>query len=74
MKIIVNKFFILIAFLIGFVNAFAGPHPPPPNNGKKPPPPPGLPINDDLYIVLIIALIFGIYVIYKYQLRTKVTL
>jgi hypothetical protein len=27
-----------------------------------------------LYIVLIIALIFGIYVIYKYQLRTKVTL
>jgi hypothetical protein len=56
--------------LIGISNAFAGPHPPPPN-GKKPPPPPGLPIDENLFIVLILAVLFGIYIIYKYQLKTK---
>jgi hypothetical protein len=71
MKAITNIFFVLIIHLLNFSSSFAGQHPPPPNNGKKPPPPPGLPIDKDLYLVLTIAVLFGIYIIYKHQLKTK---
>ena len=70
MKIITNKLFIITICLFGIFNTFAAPHPPPPN-GKKPPPPPGLPIDDNLFILLIIAVLFGIYIIYKHQLKAK---
>jgi hypothetical protein len=71
MKIIINKSLIIMMYLLGIFNIFAAPHPPPPQNGKKPPPPPGLPIDETLFILLIIATIFGLYVIYKYQLKAK---
>jgi len=70
MKIIINKLFIIMVYLLGISNAFSAPHPPPPN-GKKPPPPPGLPIDDNLFILLILAALFGIYIIYKYQQKAK---
>lgn len=70
MRIIVKKFFIIIIFLLGALNAFAGPNPPAPG-AKKPPPPPGLPIDDGVYLVFILALLYGIYIIYNYQLKTK---
>jgi hypothetical protein len=58
-------------YLFGIFNTFAAPHPPPPN-GKKPPPPPGLPIDDNLFILLLVAILLGIYIIYKYhKLKTK---
>ena len=43
MKTIINKFFILIAYLLGIAGVFAAPNPPPPNgrNQGPPPPPPG---------------------------------
>lgn len=70
MKNITKKFFIIIIFLIGVLGAYAVPHPPNPG-GKKPPPPPGLPIDDSIYLVFILALLYGIYIIYNHQLKTK---
>lgn len=71
MKAISNFFLILTIFLLGVSSTYAGHHPPPPNNGKKPPPPPGLSIEVDVYLILILAIILGIYIIYKYQLKAK---
>lgn len=71
MKTIVTSFFIIVVCLLGVSDTFAAPHPPLPNNGKKPPPPPGLSIDDNLYVVFILALLFGIYIIYSYNLKTK---
>ncbi|WP_072989049.1 hypothetical protein [Flavobacterium segetis] len=42
------------------------PPPPPP-----PPPPPGLSIDQNIFILIIIALIFGIYLIYSKTLKIK---
>jgi hypothetical protein len=70
MKIIINKLFIIMLCLLGVSTAFAAPFPPPPT-GKKPPPPPGLPIDENLFILVLIAILFGIYIIYKYQSKTK---
>jgi hypothetical protein len=70
MKIIANKFFIIMIYLLGIVNTFAAPHPPPPN-GKRPPPPPGLPIDENILIVLFVALLLGIYIIYNHSIKIK---
>jgi hypothetical protein len=70
MKYIANKLLTTLTCLIGISNTFAKPNPPPPNF-KKPPPPPGLPIDENLYILLLIAVLFGIYIIYRHNLKTK---
>jgi hypothetical protein len=70
MRIIVKFFFIIIISFLGVTHAIAAPHPPNPG-GKKPPPPPGLPIDDGIYIVFILALLYGIYIIYNNKLKTK---
>lgn len=70
MKTIVYRFFVLIIALFGVMEAFAAPSPPAPG-AKKPPPPPGLPIDDNIVFLLIMAILFGIYIIRKYQLKTK---
>lgn len=72
MKIIANKFFINLICLLGVSVVFAGPTPPSPNH-KKPPPPPGLPIDGNLYIIVLLAILFGIYIIYRHNLKTKKT-
>lgn len=71
MKIIANKFFITTLFLLGRFVLFAGPSGPPPPAFKKPPPPPGLPIDDSVFLVLIFAVVFGIYSIYNHNIKTK---
>jgi hypothetical protein len=74
MKIVPNKFYLLIAFLFGTLCAIAGNGGPPVPNisgRKKPPPPPGLPIDEHIYTIIIIALLFGIYIIYSHRLKTK---
>lgn len=70
MRIIVKKFFIVIISMLSVLNLYSAPNPPMPG-GRKPPPPPGLPIDDGLYIVFIIALLYGSYIIYNYQFKTK---
>jgi hypothetical protein len=72
MKTIVNKFFVLVTYMLGFVNVFAAPDPPMPNGkGLAPPPPPGLPIDENLPFLILIAILFGMYVIYNQTLKTK---
>ena len=72
MKTIVNAFFIVIAFLLGIVDAVAKNNPPVPNpNGKTNNGIPGLPIDEHLFYLLIIAVFFGIYIIYTCKLNTK---
>jgi hypothetical protein len=74
MNILPNKFYLFIAFLFGTLCTMAGnPAPPAPNpfGRKKPPPPPGLPIDENIFILIIIALLFGIYIIYSHRLKTK---
>lgn len=82
MKIDSNKFYFLIIFLLGIMNVFANqrgfelpilrfriqgpPMPTPP-----PPPPPGLPIDENTVILMMIALLFGIYIIYNNKIKTK---
>lgn len=68
MRIVSNKYFVLIVFLFGSMGIVAqGP------SGPKFPPPPGeiLPIDDNLYVLLGGALLLGVYVIYKNKLKTK---
>lgn len=74
MKAISNFFLILTIFLLGVTSTYAGHHPPPPNNGKKPPPPPGLSIEENIYLALFIAILFGFYILYNYQLNKKASI
>ena len=65
---ITSKFLIIILVLFS-VGTYAGPPCP-----TCPPGPPEVPINDNLVVLMIIALFFGIRVIYKYRLKTKASM
>jgi hypothetical protein len=74
MKIVSDKFFAFIAFLFGVASVFAGAKqtPPEPMQGQNIDPPPGdAPINDGVYILLIVAILFGLYVIYSNKTKTE---
>ena len=74
MKTSLNAFFIVIAFLLGIVDTVAKNNPPVPNpNGRTNGfvGQPGLPIDEHLFYLLIIAVFFGIYIIYTCKLNTK---
>jgi len=80
MKIIKNKFFICILLLLSGVNGYSQDPPVPcldecgnPYDCDLPGPPPceAAPINENIFMLLCIALLFGIYVIYKYQQNKK---
>jgi hypothetical protein len=75
MKVVSDKFFLLLVFLLGTMYAFAGnadgPPAPSPTGKKKPPPPPGLPIDENIMILVVIAILFGMYIIYKHSVKRK---
>ncbi len=75
MKTSVNGFFILIAFLLGSLGTVAKNTPPVPNpNGRNQgglPLPPGVPIDENLPFLLIIAILFGIYIVYNQFLKQR---
>ncbi len=72
MKIILKKSFILIfCILLGLASVLAAPNPPVPNNGKSPPPPPGLPIDEYNPLLMLIAIFFGIYIIFNHHQKAK---
>jgi len=45
----------------------AGGGPPPPT----PPPPPGLPIDGSIVLLVIVAIVYGIYTLNKFKLQSK---
>jgi len=71
MKAIVDKLLFFVFFLFGALNVFAQPVPPVP---LPPPPPPGLPINEPVFYLLIIAVFFGIYIIYSRKMQNKTSI
>jgi hypothetical protein len=59
-------------FVLGMINAFAAnPAPPSPVGRRRPPPPPGLPIDENILTMMLVALLFGIYIIYNFKIKQK---
>lgn len=71
MKINLQNFLIVVLILLGPICGLASTTPPSPR--RPPPPPPGdrVPIDENLMVLLIVALLFGIYIIYKHRLKQK---
>ncbi|MBF7091131.1 hypothetical protein IUY40_06225 [Flavobacterium sp. ALJ2] len=71
MKIISQRFLIVLMVLLGSISAFAAPAPPAPKFIPPPPGDPPLPIDENLVFLFIVALSFGVYSIYKHKLKQK---
>ena len=69
MKITSIKIFLMVSFCRVF-DAFSAAVPPVPV-GKKPPPPPGLAIDEGLYAVFILGLLYGISILYRHSTQQK---
>jgi hypothetical protein len=67
MKIFLNKTLNTAILLLFSISGFAAPGPPPPGVGDPPP----LPIDENLMILALTALLFGLYTIYKHKLNKK---
>lgn len=70
MKIVPNKINLLLLALLSTFNIYAAPPgggPPPPT----PPPPPGVPIDNGILILLLVALLYGFYTVRKFSLQSK---
>ncbi|TRX38140.1 hypothetical protein FNW52_04350 [Flavobacterium sp. ZT3R18] len=67
MKIFLNKAFNTIILLLFSISGFAAPGPPPPGIDDPPP----LPIDENLVILTLTSLLFGLYTIYKHRLNRK---
>ena len=69
MKIVLNRFFFIILTVFYFNPCLAnGPTPPQP----IPVPPPGLPIDDGIYILIIAAIIYGLYATNQNKIKKRV--
>lgn len=73
MKIAQKKIVCFIVFFFSIFSIIAKENPPSPTY-RRPPPPPFLSIGEDVYIVVMIALLFGIYIIYNSRLKTKTSI
>ena len=77
MKLFVYKSYYLFIFLIGTVSVCAGTAPaagPPSPTGKGSaigPTPPGLAIDDNIYLMICIGLLLGLYFVNKRYIKTK---
>jgi drug/metabolite transporter (DMT)-like permease len=75
MKIISRRFLMAIIALFGVISVFSAPAPPAPpiqqRTGPPVPPEEQLPIDQGLVFLIVAALIFGTYIIYKHKLKQK---
>lgn len=72
MKITKTVFLVLFVTLISISSVIAGPNPPAPTSTSRsaaapPPPPPGGAIDQNLMVLLVGALAFGTYTIFRYK-------
>jgi len=79
MKSLPYKFFAFFIVLGGALNVYAGKgagNGPPAPTGKMatPPPPPGAAIDENVFILFCSAIFFGIYIIYKNNLKAKTSI
>jgi hypothetical protein len=66
-----NRYFYKVLFLFftgSFFGVFAGP--PTPSGTGVPPPGPEVPIDEHIFVVVVISLFFGLYIVYN-KLKTK---
>ena len=66
--------FILVLFQAIIMEAKTNPPQPNPNgrtNNGLPPPPPGMPLDTNLVFLIALAIVLGMYLIYKNSLNTK---
>ena len=56
----------ILFFFLGYISMAQGGTPPPP----MPPPPPGLPVDNGIIILFILALSYGAYKAYKFSKQT----
>jgi hypothetical protein len=68
MKTVTNKLIFVILHLFGIITAFAQT---PPEPGGPLPPPPGEPIDEHIFILILLGVLLGIYIIYRHKLKTK---
>ena len=73
MKIAQKKTVSFMVFFFSIYSIFAK-DPPPAPTYRKPPPPPHLSIDENIFVVVLIALLFGIYIIYNNRLKTKTSI
>jgi hypothetical protein len=70
MKIVSDKFFAFVIFLFGITSVMALPVEDPPVPFVDPPPG-DAPINDGIYVLLVVATLFGLYIIYSNKRKTE---
>ena len=58
-------------FFYGVLDVFCKSDFPPVPTNKRPPGPPGLPIDENIIALILISLVFGIYIIYNHNVKTK---
>lgn len=68
MKTIANKLVLVMFYLLGIITTFA--QTPPQPDGPDPPPP-GEPIDEHIFILILLGILLGIYIIYRHKLKTK---
>lgn len=71
MKIVSRIFFTFLVFLLGVSSALAINGPPAPRQQRSGTPPPDGPIDDGIYILLVVAVLFGLYVVYSKNKKTE---
>lgn len=71
MKTVANKLIFVILYLFGIITTFAQGPPEPDGPGGQPPPPPGEPIDEHIFILILLGILLGIYIIYRHKLKTK---
>ncbi|MGO4820239.1 MULTISPECIES: hypothetical protein [unclassified Flavobacterium] len=74
MKVAFKKIVTSLCMLLVMV-LYAEPQPPAPANmaaaDDGPQPPPGLPIDENIFVLFFMAILFGIYITYKYNSKQK---
>lgn len=64
----IPPYIFLIVLVLTGTSVFAGRVGPPPPGA---PPPPGMPIDSTIFILLIVAIVYGVYKIYDLKLNKK---